>query len=247
MNEILALSLQSMHGDMARLDQVGMNLANVLTPGYKRGVALQAPIGMSFAGHLSAAADASSQAEGVAAMKFTTDMRPGTLKSTGQPLDLAIAGKGYFEVMTPEGLAYTRHGSFQVDARGRLVTAQGHALMGAAGEITVDSPNPTISVNGIVKSGINGAPLGQLKLLEFAEGEPQHVGDGLFSAGTRMNTLPEKDVQLRQTFLENSNATSTLEMAALVKAMRHFEGMQKVVQGCDEMLGVAIRKLGETG
>jgi flagellar basal-body rod protein FlgG len=246
MNEVLALSLQSMHGDMARLDQVGMNLANVLTSGYKRTVALQAPITANFAGHLASAGDLA-QAAAAPTVQFAADLRAGTLKSTGQPLDLAISGKGFFEVMTPEGPAYTRQGSFQVDARGRLVTPQGYAVMGTAGEITLDSAQPAISASGAMTSPLTNNTLAQLKLVDFEAGTaPQRLGDGLFAAAAGMKQLNDDEVQVRQGFLENSNAASTLEMASLVQAMRHFEGMQKVVQGYDEMLGLAIRKLGET-
>jgi flagellar basal-body rod protein FlgF len=246
MNEVLALSLQSMHGDMARLDQVGMNLANVLTPGYKRTVALQSPITANFAGHFAAAADSSMNA--MPTVQFAADLRAGTLKSTAQPLDLAIAGDGFFEVMTPNGLAYTRQGSFQVDARGRLVTSQGYAVMGTSGEITLDSSQPVIAANGAITSPLTNATVAQLKLVDFDPGTtPQRLGDGLFAASPGIKQVEDAGVQIRQGYLENSNAASTLEMAALVQAMRHFEGMQKVVQGYDEMVGIAIRKLGETG
>jgi flagellar basal-body rod protein FlgG len=243
MDEVLAVTLQSMQADMARLDQVGMNLANVLTPGYKRGVAVQAPLAASFAGHM---ANAAVQPQSPATpVQFAADLRAGTLKSTGQSLDIAIGGQGYFEIMTESGPAYTREGSFHVDARGRLVTAQGNAVMGTAGEITLDGAHPTIAANGAITSAA-GAAIAQLKLVDFERGTPlQRLGNGLFAAAPGMKPLADEDIQVRQGFLENSNATSTLEMAGLVQAMRHFEGMQKVVQGYDEMLGLAVRKLSE--
>src|SRR5688572_18526587 len=126
MDEILAISLKSMQGDMARLEQIGMNLANVLTPGYKRGVAMQTPVGANFAAHLtgmSAAVQGQANAAALAPVSIRSDSRTGTLKATGQALDLALAGKGYFEVATEHGPAYTRQGSFRLDGAGRLVTA----------------------------------------------------------------------------------------------------------------------------
>lgn len=245
MNEVLAVSLQSMQGDMARLDQVGMNLANVLTPGYKRAVAMQAPLGASFAGHVAAASNAQTQ-PAASPVHLAADLRAGTLKSTGQSLDVAIDGPGYFEVLTASGLAYTRQGSFHVDARSRLVTAQGDPVMGTAGEIVVDNTRPAISTAGAISSSVTGLALGQLKVIDFEAGtSPERLGEGLFAASPGMNPLPDAQVRVRQGFVENSNATSTLEMASLVQAMRHFEGMQKVLQGYDEMLGTAIRKLGD--
>jgi flagellar basal-body rod protein FlgF len=251
MNEVLAISLHSMQADMARLDQVGMNLANALTPGYKRGVAVQSPGAIEFAAFLSnTTASATQGGAAVSAIRFTPDVRPGTLKATGQSLDVALASKGYFEVITENGPAYTRQGSFRLDARGRLITAQGYAVMGVAGEVSLNLANPLIAANGAITSGAgspDAMPLGQLKVVEFdPTAELERLGDGLFAAGAGMKLVSEQDVSVRQGFLENSNVSSTYEMTTLVQAMRHFESMQKIAQGYDEMLGTAIRKLGET-
>lgn len=248
MNEVLAIGLHGMQGDMARLEQIGVNLANVLTPGYKRGVAVQAPQGASFAAHLNNAAAAAEGAGGVAAplLDIATDVRTGTLKSTGQSLDVALAGKGFFEVATDAGPAYTRQGSFRLDARGRLVTAQGHPVMGISGEIVLDGASALIAASGAVTTR-DGTPVAQLKVVEFdGDAGLRPVGDGLHAAGTGMKLVGEADVQVRQGFLENSNVSSTYEMTSMIHAMRHFESMQKVVQGYDDMVGTAIRKLGET-
>ncbi len=250
MNEVLAISLRSMQGDMARLDQIGMNLANALTPGYKRGLAVQSPIGASFAAHLTNAAEASADPAAAAPPQFAVDSRLGTLKSTGQSLDVALAGKGYFEVMTETGPAYTRQGSFRVDGRGRLVTAQGHAVMGTGGEILLNLTNPVIDASGAMapaNAASDAPPLAQLKVVEFEPGAalPQ-LGEGLHGAGPGMKVVADEELRVRQGFLENSNVSSTYEMTTLIQAMRHFESMNKVAQGFDEMIGTAIRKLGET-
>jgi len=249
MNEVLAISLHSMQGDMARVEQIGMNLANVLTPGYKRGVAVQAPVGASFAAHLNNAALAGNTAAPAAApVEFASDARAGTLKSTGQNLDVALAGKGFFEVVTENGPAYTRHGNFRVDARGRLVTAQGHPVMGTSGEIILNLVNPVIGANGAITSGAAGADaaLAQLKVVEFDNAAKlDHLGEGLHAAGPGMKIVAEDEVRVRQGFLENSNVSSTYEMTSMIQAMRHFESMYKVAQGYDDMVGTAIRKLGD--
>jgi len=250
MSEVLAISLHSMQGDMARVEQIGMNLANVLTPGYKRGMAVQAPIGASFAAHLNNAALAGNVgAPAAAPVEFTSDARAGTLKSTGQNLDVALAGKGFFEVATESGPAYTRHGNFRIDARGRLVTAQGHPVMGTAGEIILNLANPVIGPNGAITSATGGAdavPLAQLKVVEFDDNAKlQHMGEGLHAAGPGMKFVAEEEVRVRQGFLENSNVSSTYEMTSMIQAMRHFESMYKVAQGYDDMVGTAIRKLGD--
>lgn len=246
MSEVLAIALQGMQADAARLDQIGMNLANALTSGYKRGVAVQSPVGASFAAHLSGAAAAAGATPG--AVTIQTDSRAGTLKATGQPLDLALVGRGYFEVVTEQGPAYTRHGQFRIDAAGRLVTAQGYPVMGVNGEITLNSSQPVVTAGGalIAPGGSEEAPLAQLKVVDFETAAPlRPLGDGLVEAGTSMKQLAPGDVQLRQGYLENSNVATTYEMTQLVKTMRHFEAMHKVAQGYDDMLGGAIRKLSD--
>lgn len=247
MSEVLAIALQGMQADAARLDQIGMNLANALTGGYKRGVAVQAPVGASFAAHLSGAAAATTDAAS-GMVTIQTDSRAGTLKATGQPLDLALAGRGYFEVVTEQGPAYTRQGQFRIDAAGRLVTSQGHPVMGVNGEITLNTSQPVITAGGalIAPGGSEDAPLAQLKVVDFEAGASlRPLGDGLVEAGASMKQLAPADVQLRQGYLENSNVATTYEMTQLVKAMRHFEAMHKVAQGYDDMLGGAIRKLSD--
>lgn len=252
MNEILAIGLQGMQGDAARVEQIAMNLANALTPGFKRAVAVQAPVAASFAVHLSGAAALPPRADGevaLPAMAFRSDSRVGTLKFTGQPLDVALAGTGYFEVVTDNGPAYTRQGNFRVDAAGRLVTAQGYPVMGQGGEIVLPLSSPVITATGAVLSaeGRDEAPLAQLKIVDFEDGAAlDRLGEGLLAAGGGMKLLRREEAQVRQGYLENSNVVSTQEMTGLIQAMRHFESMHKVAQGYDEMLGTAIRKLGET-
>lgn len=259
MNEVLAVGLHSMQADMARMDQIAMNLANALTPGFKRGMVVQTAAGAnlsasnfaapSFAAHLSGAAGAGGAPPVVPAWHSHSDRRPGTLKATAAPLDLALAGPGYFEVATPHGPAYTRHGSFRLDATGRLVTMQGHPVMGHAGEITPGTASPSINAAGMVlrAGGSEEAPLAQLKVVAFDAQSPlRSLGDGLLAAGSGMRLVASAELAVRQGFLENANVSSAHEMTEMIRTVRHFESMHKVIQGYEEMLGTAIRKLGET-
>ncbi|HVZ46131.1 MAG TPA: flagellar hook-basal body protein [Ramlibacter sp.] len=252
MSEVFAVALQGMQADMTRVRQVGMNLANALTTGYKGSVVVQTPVGTSFAGHLTGAAATAPTLEDAAAdnaVSIRHDMRTGTLKSTGQALDVAITGRGFLEVITPDGPAYTRQGNLRLDAQGRLVTAQGYPVQGTAGDIVLTTSSPVIDGAGLLlgPSGEEDAPLAELKLVEFEPGtEPRALGEGLFAAGAAMKTLAREDRQVRQGALENSNVSSIDEMTQLIHSMRHFEALHKMAQAYDEMLGTAIRKLGES-
>lgn len=267
MQEVLALSLQAMHQDMQRLDRIGTNMANALTPGYKREIVASQSVEASasmFAVVVdqmgASGANVKGMSQTFAPLVVQSDVRPGTLKSTGQSLDLALAGPGYFEVSTDNGPAYTRQGNFQVDARGRLVTAQGFPVMGKGGEIYLNSRTPVIDTIGNVfeSSGANamgGNPsltggqnpaAAQIMVVQFEDEKSlQRLGDGLVAGSGNTSVLKDADVQIRQGFLENSNVNSLQEMVQLMQTMRHFESMQKIVLGYDDMTGQAIRKLGE--
>lgn len=260
MTDVLAISLQSMQQDMARLERISMNMANATTPGYKREVATSLPSNATAFSNAMLNAGLSPQSQqpesmgaaGVAGMLLIqTDARPGTLKSTGQSLDVALATPGFFEISTEAGLAYTRQGSWQLDARGRLVTAQGNPVMGVGGEIVLSRPNPVIDAAGQVfeskpGGGAEATPVAQLKVVRFDDDKSlRRMGNGLMSTDQIPSQLTDSEVQLRQGFLENSNVSSMQEMAQLIQSMRHFESMQRVALGYDEMIGGAIRKLGE--
>jgi flagellar basal-body rod protein FlgG len=267
MQEVLAITLQAMHHDMQRLDRIGGNLANALTPGYKREVVSSQSLPASPTMFAMAVDQLSGQTVNVkgstetfAPLSIQVDSRAGTLKSTGQSLDLALAGPGYFEISTDKGPAYTRQGNFQIDAQGRLVTAQGFPVMGKSGEIYLSSGSPAISLSGVITESLgasttssgflpNGSPpqpVAQIKVVQFEDGKSlQRMGNGLVSGSDNVSLLKDEDVQMRQGYLENSNVNSLHEMVQMIQTMRHFESMQKAATGYDDMTSLAIRKLGD--
>jgi flagellar basal-body rod protein FlgF len=235
MDNVLSAVLGSLHADMARMDRVAMNIANLQTPGYKREVVAALP----FAARVDAATVA-----------VHTDQRPGTLKATGQSLDLALSGPGWFEVATPAGPAYTRQGNFRLDAAGRLVTQQGDPVMGTGGEIVLAYPTPGVDSMGRVfeaPGGVRsaGTPVAQLRIVRFEPGPVQRLGDGLVLPQGAPVAVSGEAVQVRQGYLEGSNVSPMHEMVSLLESVRHLETLQKVALGYDEMLGTGIRKLGE--
>ena len=244
MDPVLSVVLGSMHADVARMERVAMNIANAQTAGYKREVVTATPF----------AARVDDAARPVA---VHTDQRPGTLKRTGASLDVALAGPGWFEVATPQGVAYTRQGHFRQDAQGRVVTQQGHPVLGVGGEIVLSAAVPGIDAAGRIFEGAGAAdgaartgaaPSAQLKVVQFDGATAMHrLGDGLFRLQGEPVHSAEGAVQVRQGFLENSNVSHMHEMVRLLETVRHMESLQKVALSYDEMLGTSIRKLGETG
>lgn len=243
MQEVLEIALGGMQKDVARLDRVAMNIANVMTPAYKRAMVAPALAGRPFSEHLSAF-----ESRAADTLQTVFDTRPGTLKPTGRLLDFALTGGGYFEIATDTGFAYTRLGSFRRDAEGRLVTAEGQTVMGKGGVITLAGASPKVDAAGKIFE--KGQEIGQIKIVHFERpGALLALGKGMWSAGPAagvMTPVADADVQLRQAFLENSNVNSMHEMVELSRTVRHFEALQKIAQGYDEMIGLAIQKLGDS-
>ncbi|WP_341915954.1 flagellar basal-body rod protein FlgG [Ferrovibrio terrae] len=176
----------------------------------------------------------------------------GNLTTTGNTYDLAISGKGYFQVTLPSGeTSYTRAGSFQVNAQGQIVTVDGYLLNPA---ITV--PQGALSVNidatGIVEARIagqtNAQQLGQIQLATFVnEAGLEATGDNLFleTAASGQPTVGNPNAVgfgvLRQGYVETSNVNPVQEITNLITAQRAYEMNSKIITASDEMLQTATR------
>lgn len=256
MDKVLSIALASLHQDMNRMDRVALNLVNSATPGFKREVAVSRP----FMNLIEDGATPNSQVAGANSvltsmpMQVVLDTRPAALKMTGEPLDLALTGDGFFEVQTETGPAYTRQGNFHTDAQGRLITAQGYPVAGKNGDIFLTTQTPRIDGFGNITepdaapkaAGLPNGPIAQIKVVRFEQtSQMRHLGEGLLTPGEGISAHSPGAGQIKQGALENSNVSSAREMVELIQTMRHFESIQKVTQGYHEMLGVAIHKLGD--
>jgi len=167
----------------------------------------------------------------------------GSLTSTSNSLDLAVQGKGYFEVQLPSGqTAYTRDGEFQLSSTGQIVTSQGYTVMPA---ITVPTNALSVTVNssGQVSVSLSGQTtdtiVGQLQLATFPN---EAEGDNLFletaASGTGVVSTPGSTGfgTLLQGYLESSNVNTVTEITDMISAQRAYEMNSKVIQSADEML-----------
>ncbi len=174
-------------------------------------------------------------------------MTQGTMLPTGNTLDLAIRGEGLFKILMPDGTYnYTRDGSFQMDAQGRIVTPQGNLLQPG---ITIPQNATAITINtqGQVSVTLTGSTtptvLGQITLTRFInKAGLQSIGDNLFqetpASGTPQDSNPGSDGvgDLQQGSLEQANVEAVTEIAALIAAQRAYEMNSKVVSAADQML-----------
>jgi flagellar basal body rod protein FlgG len=263
----IAIAAAGMHNDQVRFDAISQNLANALTPAYRRSIALQASMpdgadvhwrhaltAMGLAGSArpdgaSAVFQAGAAASAVTPVQIALDFTPGTLRFTGNPLDVAVEGPGFIEIISDKGAAYSRQGSLHIDAHGRLVTAQGDAVMGMAGEIAVGSGAVTIDRNGDVReedAQFGSRVVGRIRLAHFDRPESLvPLGNGRFAPGPAGVAQVSGDSAVRSAYLENSNVVTASEMIRLTEVLRHFESLQKLVQGYDDALDKSMRKLGE--
>lgn len=236
-----AIAAASMAVEMQRINVVSHNLANTLTPAYKR----LWPVTASFNDVFSAASAVSGdlQGEGMA-VDQAVDFRPVPLRQTGNSLDLAIEGKGFFEIHDGENIYFSRQGNFMLDATGRLITGAGLAVAGLGGDIRLQ--NAQVRVDSLGRIYEKDQQVAQLKLVAFqGPARLTPVGEGRYTAANAVMQTADGNVSVRQGYTESSNVVAADEMVRLIEAMRRFEAGQKVIQSYDAMVERALTRLGE--
>src|SRR6202045_808228 len=185
---------------------------------------------------------------GVKTVGTPRSMTQGTLSQTGNDLDLAITGEGFFKVLQPDGtFQYTRDGTFQMDNTGRIVTAQGNPV-----QPTITVPNNasglTVNAQGQVSVTLPGSTatytiIGQISLTRFInKAGLQPVGNNLFTdtpaSGAPQDGLANVDGygNITQGSLEQANVDVVSEMSYLIAAQRAYEMNAKVVSAADQMM-----------
>lgn len=208
------------------LEFIANNLANISTAGFRG----QQP---TFRSELLGAQTASFNPLNHAMNDFSSlggtrlDLSPGNLQPTGNPLDVAIEGDGFFSIQTAQGTMYTRNGSFRTSPAGQLVTADGDLVMGENGPLTVPSGAVSISADGTLSVG--GAVVGKLRVVNFP-GDVQLVpqGNSCYSA-TDASARPAARASVRQAMLEASNVNPVMGMVNLISVQRHADMMQRAL------------------
>jgi flagellar basal-body rod protein FlgG len=232
---------------MNKQNVISNNLANVNTPGYKKDYASI----MSFPEALVYASESQSPSNtdhgligkmgfGVGIGQTGFIMSNGVLRNTGDPLDVALSGNGFFTVKTGEGDRYTRNGSFSKDAYGRLTDSDGNLVLGEKGTISVNGNDILIDGSGRVQ--VDGKYVDTLRVRSFDRGALTKIGGNLFSATT--TGAVTKDLSIKQGYLEASNVDATEEMVDMVQVVRTYETNQKVLKTQDEILSKAVNEVG---
>jgi flagellar basal-body rod protein FlgF len=227
MDRGLYIAASGMLAEQIRQDQIANDLANASTPGYKGDRTAQRSFGELLLANSTTGTAVGRQSTAVQVDSIETDFSPKPARETGEPLDFAINGEGFFAVQTAQGVRYTRNGQFSLDPQGRLVTAQGDPVLDTAGRaITATDGKVDARRVGVV-----------------ALTNPRKEGDSLLTgtpAGAAAGTV-------RAGALEASGADAARSMVDMIASMRAFEAGQKVIQAIDETLGQAVSKVGSVG
>jgi flagellar basal-body rod protein FlgF len=245
MDSLTIAAASGLQSRMESLDLLANNLANSATSGYKRD--------QEFYGVYSSA-DADSGGDGPVTTLPTvqrqwTDFSPGVIETTGNPMDVAISGNGFFAVDGPNGTLYTRNGSLKVLPSGALATANGYALRSASGgAIQVSSSKPIqISPDGAV--GQEGRSLGQIAVVNFKSTDSLTKASGACfqNSDTKNPPTPATNVEVQQGKLEGSNVPVAEAAMRLVGVMRQFEMLQKAVGVSTDMDTKTIQEVARVG
>ena len=250
----LWIAKTGMEGQQTKLDTIANNLANVGTNGFKRGgVVFEDLMYQNLRQTGAASSDQSVLPTGLqvglgARVAATTrNFSQGTLQQSSSDLDLAIRGKGFFQITLPDGgTGYTRDGAFQVDANGQLVTTAGFVLQPGI-TIPANATKVTIAQDGTVNVTIPGQAavqaVGQIQLANFinpAGLEPR--GQNLFaesaSSGAPQAAAPGTNGlgTLHQGAVEGSNVNVVEELVSMIATQRAYELNSKAIQTSDQML-----------
>ena len=251
----LSIAATGMLAQQLNVEVISNNIANVNTTAYKRRRAEfqdllyqnQRRVGSSSSAAGTIVPSGVQVGLGVKTAAVYRIIAQGNLVSTDNSFDLAVQGKGYFQVLLPSGeTAYTRAGSFQLGPQGEMVTSDGYKLEPAV-TIPTDAIDVTINTAGAVLVSIAGqvteTNAGQIQLATFANAAGlEAIGDNLFretaaSGAATVGTPGQTGVgTLLQGFLETSNVNVVQEITNLITAQRAYEMNSKVIEASDQMM-----------
>jgi flagellar basal-body rod protein FlgG len=223
----LYIAASGMLAEQTRQDLLANDLANTSTAGYKSDRATQRAFEEMLLRNTATGAEVGSLGTGVAIDRQATDWRPQGSKQTGEPLDFAIMGEGFFAVRGDNGVQYTRNGRFRAAPDGALVTSTGEAVLGRNGQpvrVGADGTVPPASLQAVLLT------------------DPVKAGEG-FVTGRPGGQVPAASIRSGE--LEASGSDPARAMVDMIASLRAFEAGQRVIRTIDETLGKAANEVGQ--
>ena len=237
MNAAMYKALSGAIVQTRRLEIVTQDLANTNTAGYKGERLI-------FREVLEAPVKPDERIGGqVAVIEQHTDFSNGSFRYTGNPLDLALVGDGFFAVQTPRGVRYTRQGTFNLSAQNTLVMPSGEPLLGEGGPIRVEGSKVDVTADGMVL--VDGEEVDRLKIVR-----PQDARRLVREGSTFFRIAEEemeavKDPHVEQGSLEEANVNPIESMVALIDISRQFEAYERAMRTIDSATEKAVNEAGK--
>ncbi len=242
---------------LALNDILANNLANINTPGFKQSIATFKNFQDVLVNQMDASKDNQKNSEepgsistGNTLDSTTLDFKQGGIKATGNPLDLAINGDGFFVVETPDGEAYTRNGNFVRSQDGTITTIDGFALAGENGSISLDLKNAGMKDLKIDSQGnieLKGQQIGKIKIVDFQDRNVlEPIGNSLLkpSNGQAGSPIDAANFELNQGTLESANSNVVECMVNSITGMRTYETLGKIIESANRTLGKSVNEVG---
>lgn len=224
MENSLPVALSRQDALWRQMDMIATNLANANTAGYKADR-------MIFSEFVDRTSPKDPPLSLVHDMTFLRDMSEGPIGDTGNPLDLAISGDGFFTVQTAKGPRYTRHGAFQLNNQSQITSLSGNPLLGAGGApIQVPQGTETITITRDGTVSADGSTIGQIQLVSFAS--PQALvkeGNDLYDA-KKQQPAPPVNAEIHQGSIEGSNVQGVVEMTRMINVVRNYQAANRLVE-----------------
>ena len=261
MNQALWISKTGLSAQDTRLSTIANNLANAATVGFKRDNVVFEDLLYQIKRQPGAQSSESTQlpsglqiGTGVRVVGTTKEFTNGSVEITEKPLDLAVVGRGFFEVLLPDGgSGYTRNGQFQVSADGEIVNASGMPLQPSI-TIPDNAQSVTISSDGIVEATVFGQAaaqnLGTISVVNFINPAGlQAIGANIYlestASGTPTTGTPGENGigYISQGSLENSNVDTVEELVNMITTQRTYEMNSKVISTADQMMQYITQNL----
>ena len=251
-----------MNAQQNRLDAISNNLANVDTAGYKRDIVVsksfpellirrtnadgvyEIPNGM---GSADAAPVIGKLGLGVETNESYIDFTQGSFKLTNTSTDIALSGKGFYTIETPNGERYTRNGDFFIGKEGILETKDGYPVLGENGIIKLENDRFMVNRDGVILSE-DGEEIDRFKVVRFDnERYLQKMGESLYSTNDIAGPAHIAEGNERPVFIQNYSETSNVnvvnEMVQMIEVNRAYEANQKTITSEDSMMGTLWQKV----
>ncbi|MBI1275214.1 flagellar basal-body rod protein FlgF [bacterium] len=241
MDNAIYIALSKQMVQFRKLDVHANNMANVNTPGFKENVMMMTDWTVNNGNRqkISFAQD----------LRQYRDIENGPMQQTGNALDLAIDGKAYFAVQSPNGTRYTRTGNFKIDPNGLLVNADGLPVSAVGGgTITIPDTAREISFGANGMMLVDGEEIARLDMVSFQNDQKLvREGNTLYADnGAGLQPAPEEDYKVAQGFLEGSNVKPVVELTELIDTQRRVSGTSNFIDTAYDMQRRALTAWAKT-